>query len=334
MEGATPSVGIRVAAVALSVALAWLTFVCIEKPIRFGWQSAWRTPLLVLTMAVIGYVGLACKNSGGFPLRPIMQARVEANVGDIGHETFHAYYAKHFFACADPRVHAKSEKWGDLVRCFQTKVDGPVDLVMIGDSHAEHLLLGMAQALPHLNIAVYPRSELPFINSKEYTEIFESLVNDQHVKYVLLTSMWAVAPLSHVEKVVFESNLKETIKHLTAAGKHVVLTTDTPKFGFDPQRCKYKHPLSGQSGCDESSVSYRQISESYSSILESMTHVYPNVSLVRLDEQFCDESICRMAIDGRIMFRDNNHVNVLGSQLVGATLAKELLFLAPTLGSR
>jgi peptidoglycan/LPS O-acetylase OafA/YrhL len=334
VEGATPSVGIRLGAVVLSVALAWVTFVCIEKPIRFGWKSTWRTPLLVLTMAAIGYVGLACKNAGGYPLRPIMQARVEANVGDIGHETFHAYYAEHFFACADARVHAKSEKWGDLVRCFQTKRDAPIDLVMIGDSHAEHLLLGMAQALPHLNIAVYPRSELPFTNSNEYTEIFESLINDRHVKHVLLTSMWAVAPLTTEEHVAFKANLNATIKHLTGAGKHVVLTTDTPKFGFDPQRCKYKHPLSGQTGCDESSESYRQILLSYSSILESMTDVYPDVSLVRLDEQFCDEFTCRMAMDGRIMFRDNNHVNVFGSQLIGAALANELLALAPKLKAK
>ena len=45
-------------------------------------------------MVGVGYVGLACKNAGGYPARAIMQAQVEANVGDIGHDHFHAYYAK------------------------------------------------------------------------------------------------------------------------------------------------------------------------------------------------------------------------------------------------
>ena len=329
VEGTTPSVGIRLGAVVMSVALAWMTFFCIEKPIRFGWKSVWRTPLLVLTMAFIGYVGLACKNAGGYPLRPIMQARVEANIGDIGHETFHAYYAKHFFACAEARVHAKSEKWGDLVRCFQTKRDAPIDLVMIGDSHAEHLLLGIAHALPHLNIAVYPRSELPFTNSNEYTEIFESLVNDRHVKYVLLTSMWAVAPLSIDERTSFQANLASTLTLLTNAGKHVILTTDTPKFGFDPQRCKFNHPLSGQSNCSESSEAYRQIQSSYVPLFEDAQKLNSHVSLIYFDDLFCTDALCSMAINGRILLRDNNHVNVLGSQVIGQELAKQILLIEP-----
>ena len=65
VEGATPSVAIRIGAVLLSITLAWLTFVWIEKPLRFDWKSRWRTPLLVLGMAVMGYVGLMCKNSDG-----------------------------------------------------------------------------------------------------------------------------------------------------------------------------------------------------------------------------------------------------------------------------
>lgn len=329
VEGATPSVSIRLGAVLLSIFLAWLTFVCIEKPLRFGWKSALRTPLLVLTMALVGYVGLACKNAGGYPNRPIMQARVQANEGDIGHEAFHAYYAKHFVPCADPRIYSKSEKWGDLVRCFQTKRDQPIDLVMIGDSHAEHLLLGLSEALPHLNIAVYPRSELPFTNSSEYTEIFESIVNDSHIKHVLLTSMWAVAPLSSEERSAFERHLSTTIELLTSAGKQVLLTTDSPKFGFDPQRCKFNHPLSGQSNCDESSDSYRRVQSSYVPLFELASKRSSRVSLIYLDDLFCDDSVCRMANDGRILFRDNNHVNIFGSQLVGSEVAKQLLLIEP-----
>lgn len=297
VDGATPSVTVRLGAVALSVLLAWMTFAWIEKP---------------------------------FPSRPIMQARVQANEGDIGYEAFHAYYAKHFFPCADASVYAKSEKWGDLVRCFQTKRGQPIDLVMIGDSHAEHLLLGLAEALPHLNIAVYPRSELPFTNSSEYTEIFQSLLNDNHIKHVLLTSMWAVAPLTTDERVAFERHLAATVELLTTAGKKVVLTTDTPKFGFDPQRCKFSHPLSGQSSCDESNESYRRVQSTYVPLFVAARKRNANVSLIHFDDLFCDDSMCRMAIDGRIFFRDNNHVNFFGSQLVGSELAKQLLLIEPS----
>lgn len=329
LEGATPSVFIRFGAVGLSVLLAWTTFVWIEKPLRFEWKGALRTPLLLAAMAIVGYVGLACKQAGGYPSRPIMQSQIEANTGDIGHDVFHTYYAKNYFPCADARVHAKSEKWGDLVRCFQTQRNAPIDLVLIGDSHAEHLLLGLSQALPKLNIAVYPRSELPFTKSTEYKEIFDSLANDKQIKFVLITSMWAVAPLSLDERVSFDADLNKTIQHLVSAGKHVILTTDTPKFGFDPQRCKFSHPLTGKSNCSESNESYQQVLGSFVPILESSQRLNPSVSLIYFDDLFCDDDQCHMAIDDRILFRDNNHVNVYGSQRIGLALAKQLGLVNP-----
>ena len=54
------------------------------------------------------------------------------------------------------------------------------------------------------------------------------------------------------------------------------------------------------------------------------------VSLIRLDDLFCGGSVCRMAINGRILFRDNNHVNVFGSQFVGSEVAKQLLLIEPS----
>lgn len=324
VEGTTPSVAIRGCAVGLSVLLAWATFVWIEKPLRFGWKSSLRTPLLVVLMAIVGYVGLACKQAAGYPSRPVMESRIESHAGDIGHEAFHTYYADNFHPCADTKIHNTSEKWGTLVRCFQTKRDVPLDLVIVGDSHAEHLLLGIAQAMPHLNIAVYPRSELPFIKSREYADIYKSVLSDPQLKYVLLTSMWAVAPLSSEEQVTFKQELEATVQMLTSAGKHVFLADDTPKFGFDPQRCKYSHPLSGRSQCEESADSFRQIHASYLPLLASTQIAHPNVDLLRLDGVFCTDSMCQMASEGRIFFRDNNHLNISGSQRLGELIAKRM----------
>lgn len=324
VEGSTPSVTVRLGALLLSVVLAWLTYLWIEKPIRFGFKSDLKTPLLVLVMGVVGYVGLACKNAGGYPTRAIMQSQTEANAGDIGHDAFHAYYAANFFPCADVNIREKSEKWGNLVRCFQTQMNAPIDLVIIGDSHAEHLLLGLAQALPHLNIAVYPRSELPFTKSAEYIEIFHTLVSDPKIKDVLITAMWAVAPLSSEERADFNINLKDTVQLLTKANKNVFLISDTPKFGFDPQRCKYDHPLSGHSNCSESKASMQKIEASYLPILERVVSDQPLVHLLQLNDVFCDETVCHMAKDGQILFRDNNHVNINGSRLLGLAVANKL----------
>ena len=323
VEGSTPSVTTRLLALLFSVILAWLTNLCIENPIRFGIRSNRKVPLLLLAMGAIGYIGLACKNADGYPTRTIMQSQIEANAGDIGHDAFHAYYANEFLPCADQNIREKSEKWGGLIRCFQTK-KGPIDIVVIGDSHAEHLLLGMAQAMPQLNIAVYTRSKLPFTKYAEYAEIFQSVTNDSHVKDVLITAMWAVAPLSNEERTDFDTNLKDTVQLLINANKNVFLASDTPKFGFDPQRCKYDHPLSGQHACTESSEGMRRVEATYFPLLASVANGQSHVHLLQLHDVFCDETSCHMAKDGQILFRDNNHVNINGSMLLGSVVAHKL----------
>jgi peptidoglycan/LPS O-acetylase OafA/YrhL len=334
VEGATPSIAIRLGALVLAFLLAWGTFVWIEKPIRFGAKNALRTPLLLLALVGVGYAGQTCYRAAGYPTRPIMQAQVAVNAGDIGHDTFHAYYGEHFLPCADARVQAKSGKWGNLVRCFQTQRDAPIDLVMIGDSHAEHLLLGMSEALPHLNMAVYQRSHLPFTSSAEYAEIFESVVNDTHIKFVLLAAMWADAPFKAGERATFERDLNTTVQLLTSAGKQVFVADDTPKFGFDPQRCKFNHPLSGRHICEESNLAYHQVLASYVPILERAMASNPQLHLIRLNDVFCDDQMCHMAQDGHVLFRDSHHVNVLGSRQLGAVLAQQITDKAPVLAAK
>jgi hypothetical protein len=53
----------------LSVALAWLTYRLIERPIRFGQNGGKKVFLLVVLMLVLGLVGLGTFNERGFPFR-------------------------------------------------------------------------------------------------------------------------------------------------------------------------------------------------------------------------------------------------------------------------
>ncbi len=324
VEGATPSLLIRLSTLIASFFLAWATYAWLEKQVRFGWQSALKIPMLLALLAFMSYLGASAKNSGGYPSRPIMESQKSSKAGDIGHEAFHSYYAENFFTCADERVSDKTEKWGSMVRCYQTKQASPIDLVMIGDSHAEHLLLGLSEVMPYLNIANYYRSDLPFVSSNQYKEIFESIAADPSIKYVLLTAMWADARLRPDQRLAFESGLTETITWLKSKNKKIILLDDTPKFGFDPQRCKFTHPLSGSSHCFESIDTYQQIRDSYVFALESTSSQNPDLLFIRMNDLFCDDKVCRMASDEELFFRDNNHLNILGSKLAGAFIAAQI----------
>jgi peptidoglycan/LPS O-acetylase OafA/YrhL len=57
VESELPSRNIRIAAVALSIALAWLTYKLVERPMRFGNYSKLKVTILVFLMTLIGTLG-------------------------------------------------------------------------------------------------------------------------------------------------------------------------------------------------------------------------------------------------------------------------------------
>jgi hypothetical protein len=277
-------------------------------------------------MVAIGYVGLACKNAGGFPTRSIIKSNTSITHGDIDHSNFDDYYSSNFFPCKSESIRSKSKVTGNMVRCFETKQSGKIDLYLIGDSHADHLLAGLSQSFPSLNIALYTRNDLPFIDSDQYDEIFHELLANQAIKKtVIISSMWAVAPLDYYQKKKFKHALTKTIDILVSKGWFIYLTDDTPKFGFDSARCKFNNPFTGKNQCSEDSNFYFSIRSSYLPILREVYFSRPsNVGFIDLSNSFCTGDYCFMGKNNAIYFRDNNHLNILGSSIVGKSIREQI----------
>ena len=142
----TPSAGIRLVAIAVSVGLASVTYLAVERPIRFGWRG--RTPviLLVVTMAIAGVAGYVTYAADGFFERAI-------NRSDQAH--FLAYYE---------RLHKKGLRSAYRAECdfmdWETETTrAAIDpactaagsrgtMFLWGDSHAQALSLGIRTILP------------------------------------------------------------------------------------------------------------------------------------------------------------------------------------------
>lgn len=75
VESDTPSPGTRIAAVAVSILLSWLTYKLLERPIRFGRNSKIKIIALVSIMTAIGSVGYYSYWRDGLPFR--MEGRKE-----------------------------------------------------------------------------------------------------------------------------------------------------------------------------------------------------------------------------------------------------------------
>ncbi|TAJ85075.1 MAG: acyltransferase [Reyranella sp.] len=71
--GAKPPVEVRFALLAVSVLLAWLTYVLVEKPIRFGIGRSYPVPALSVAMLLLGMGGIAILDAQGVPGRSIAE---------------------------------------------------------------------------------------------------------------------------------------------------------------------------------------------------------------------------------------------------------------------
>ena len=69
VNGAAPSPGAAALAILLSFALAWLTYLLVEKPLRFGKSAPVKAAALLVVMAAIGSVGYFTYVKDGFAFR-------------------------------------------------------------------------------------------------------------------------------------------------------------------------------------------------------------------------------------------------------------------------
>lgn len=76
IEGAPPSSNMRLVAVLLAIALAWLTYRLVEIPIRFGKNSKTQVITLIFLMIVIGYLGYNTYSRNGLSFRSADKANI------------------------------------------------------------------------------------------------------------------------------------------------------------------------------------------------------------------------------------------------------------------
>ena len=310
-----PGRTVRVVAVLAAVALAWLTYRLVETPIR---RSAHRRgpPLaLVVAMVILGVTGYACYRDDGFSFRSAGNAPVVI-AGDLGQEAFYAYSDAHFALCEPVAIREEAEQWDGSVRCRQSR-PGATDLAIIGDSHAEHLFVGLAEALPARNVVYYTRSTLPTSTNPAFAKIFKTVTEDSRVRTVIISAWWALRFNELPVGAGRLETLQSTIDPLIKAGKAIYIVDDVPNFSFSPRLCKYGSNFFRRHRCTDDASFYQKQLNEYAGTLADLAKANPAVTIIRMSPYFCDEKTCSMIADGQLLFRDSDHMSIAGSQYAG-----------------
>jgi hypothetical protein len=253
VEEATPSPVKRISAIILSFLLAWLTYQFIEKPLRS--RSGSKMLVAILLAALIGMLLLGFW-SAAKPLETTMPSVVL------------------------PEDWMGWQKCDNDGNCWIIDPLRPVEISVIGDSHAGYLGFGLAEAFRESGENIQLKRHnmcLPFFSmvfdGKKYFDCggfidraLEESLSSPSVKTIVLSGYANLFIYDYPDGVPWNANLRElssqtstrpnpvhiaafskgldfTLDRLSRSGKRIVFLVDNPEIDFEPRECVSLRPF-------------------------------------------------------------------------------------------
>jgi peptidoglycan/LPS O-acetylase OafA/YrhL len=343
----TPPWPIRLAAVALSVVLAWLTYSVVEKRLRFGPAKTAKAAVLCMLMLGLGVAGYEAYRRDGLTFRAANDK--VALFADI---------------LSPPQTRITNDSCQKLLG--RNPIPGAVclarsaqpNLLVIGDSHAMAFNSAAVTGRSDLNtVLLAGHGCLPFISYQNYgpqedraakkcydltAEALAVASTVGSIDTVLLVSRgplyfsgrgfgieetdprwsgWTVEPVKPAAPMTsqqaFVAGYVEVGKRLLALGKKVVFVIDVPEFGINPEVCIANRPMGFRNRSLPSCVLSRAVVDArqkeYRELIGQIQAQAPGLLVYDTRPVFCDAASCASKDDKQVYFYDNNHVNLSGS---------------------
>ena len=351
IEGEEPTIELRIAAVSISIALAWLTYTLLERPTRFGGQQGVTTTALAVAMVLAGSIGYATFLQKGLPTRAAVKINLDKESGlddlDQGRSIAGCGIArdedaKLFGACLhDSRASAKYAVIGDSKAASLYP-----GLVRTSNESGRWLIIGgngpngapvpvisdqpvFAKSQKLATIAIKAVSENPDIETVALVAAVRSLFrlsNDYSIEDLPSNGTYDAA----LEGLTNAANL------LIKAGKKIVIVVDNPTFP-DPRDCVDRTTTSDVlNSVLVKNVSWRcrlevgrhlELSKPYLDLLERVRQTNPaKVTIFDTLKYFCDleKGVCLPYRNDRLLYSYSHHMSDYAAGLVGKDLNRLL----------
>ncbi len=330
--------------VVLTFLLAAATYAYIELPFRqvknFSLPKVFSLSFVVPTFLLVICSGVLIRNDG-FPQRfdDELNLRAEAVLS-------YAHAARG--RCNEGPVRSPLDS--DACRLGVDKEE--VDILLLGDSHANHFT-GMIDVLAKdagLRAYDITQSQTPFLigvdryyeqndvlvkhnNFSDRNKFIESQVIPRGYTYVVLAASFNAyntrevfseydrAPVVNDSAALFQSSLNKTINLIVENGSVPVLVKGNPVFDFDVSNCTLNNKRFGlQDECSMRTSTYQNDFLSWGSFVDELKASFPQMIVIDPAVVMCNEQICFSEIDSIPLYKDRAHLNYLGSELVGRKL--------------
>jgi peptidoglycan/LPS O-acetylase OafA/YrhL len=324
VESRRPAPEIRAAAIVLAIVLAWLSYRLLELPLRRLAVRRGRAivALLCVLMAGMALAGGWLYRQEGLPQRaPIQDNLANQKALVIVEDKANAAACKRRYGFAT-----------DYEYCLQAWPDREPTVVLLGDSHAFHVVAGLTEYYkskgenllflgtrhPYWGL---PPGDDPY--QKTTQPMLELALNTPSVKTVVFSTHLKLNTYADARFVVDAA--RDTYRRFLAAGKRVIVMEDVPVLPFDPRSCIKRAGVASSattSPCAIPRADWDKEIADHEQVRRQIEREFPRIEWFRASEALCDEHECRAMIDGRLMYRDNNHLSHDGDLRVGKLFAR------------
>ena len=343
VEGGIPSQEIRVYVVAISILLAWLTYILIEKPIRLGQHSKSKTVTLLALMFVVGYVGYNCYTRYGLPFRFLEKTNVtlwsgkERAVNVFEDCGLSSEDKRLFFRCVrDTRQPATYALFGDSKA-------GAIYPGLVRTSHENGRWLFIGGAPPSGLTPVLISKDPIYAAFQPVTEIaLKAIADNKNISKVAMVvsirNLFMLQEGKLIEDLPSSTNyyaalegIRNNIDLLRKANKKVVIVTDNPTLP-NPEDCLHRvtsvdfinkiipknNPL-----CELKLQRHLELTTQYRNLLNQIAQEYPDdVKIFDTTKYMCDEAngVCLISKNGRSLYSITDHISDYAAGLIGVGL--------------
>lgn len=322
IEGQMPSREIRIAAVLLSIMMAWLTYQFIERRLRARASSYWRA--LLCLMLAIGSIGYMTFHYSGLP-----QRSVAANTAVLSQQFDAPNHSKND-RCLQRYPFPDAQTYGWWF-CAASRDEAP-SLLLLGNSFANHLYSGLVntpQTSTHSILSIgacplgseeitdpeAPTTAHPCSGNRPYQQalfINRIIAESASVKYAIVDGLSQIPDDAYIKRV------SKRIAFLEEHGVKVIIFIPHITVSRDIKGCASPRPLKSKSADCELPISVKKnIDRSFAPLVAQISAAYPEVRFFNQNEVFCGQQSCPLTLDGLPIFGDQfSHYSAYASAQV------------------
>jgi peptidoglycan/LPS O-acetylase OafA/YrhL len=354
IEAGTPAQYLLWTAAVISIVLAGLTYKFVEQPLRNLRNTRHKLVGLMIVMGTLLAISQFVVATDGAPNRPALRYVKEAETQMV-REPRQDHSCLNLFPEGQVPVYCRiQENDGPMIAIIgdsHAHVLFPGIAKLAGQKGYGTLLLANSSCPPFKG-AVTGRNQMEKERCAESIEtILQTVEKNPRINMVVIASRGPIyltgkgfgpaeshvsmTPISAMEKrsiaatvspmQTFADGLGKSVRRLQAKGKTVAYFLQIPELGVPARNCLGR-PLSimQENKCEVGYEDYSARTQQYRALINQVRTTNPTLGIIDPEPIFCSAKACSGMRNNTLLYADDDHLSVNGSDLVAPLILKTL----------